>query len=560
MSEEILLAVEDLTVSYRLGRSEVRAVDEVAFELRRGEVLALVGESGSGKSTIAHAILGLLHGAAGIDGGAIRFEGLDLATASDRVLETIRGRRIGFVPQDPTVSLNPVKRVGEQVAEALRNHRVSNRAQALRRAVELLDEAGIPDAALRARQYPHQFSGGMRQRALIAAALACRPALIVADEPTSALDVIVQKQILDALAGQIAEHRTSVLLVTHDLGVAAERADRVIVLRAGRIVEQGPAAQLFREPREPYTRALLEAAPSTSVRWVRAVAPETVRRQEPLPPALIEASGLSKRYRLGRTRVIDALTDIDLTVRRGRTVAVVGESGSGKTTLSRVVAGWVAPSAGEIRFDGRPLQEWRRERAKDLRRRVQYVYQNPYTSLDPRYTVGRILAEPLEAFRIGDRADRGDRVVALLEAVLLSPALVERRPAELSGGQRQRVAIARALAAEPELLLLDEPVSALDVSVQAQILHLLRELQAERGLTYLFVTHDLAVAGEIADEVVVMRAGQVVEKGALAQIFDAPASEYTRRLLAAIPDPARSRSARPPFEELHHEERKVPSP
>ena len=550
MTAEPLLSVEGLSVSYAIGPDRNEAVRSASFEVARGEVVALVGESGSGKSTISHAILGLLPAHARIDRGAIRFDELDLTTLGERGFDSVRGRRIGFVPQDPTASLNPVRRVGDQIAEALRNHRLASGRQAHRRAIELLEEAGIADAERRARQYPHQFSGGMRQRALIAAALACRPGLVVADEPTSALDVIVQKQILDGVARQIAEHGTSVLLITHDLGVAAERADRIVVLRDGAVVEQAEAQRIFRDPQDPYTVSLLEAAPSLHARRAH---PARQRETATGQRALLEATGLSKRYRLGGKRTLDALDDVHLVVPRGRTVAVVGESASGNTTLARVVAGWVAPTRGEVRLDGE-IAPTDRKRSPDLRRRIQYVYQNPYTSLDPRYTVGRTLSEPLEAFGLTPRPEREARVAGLLADVLLPADYARRLPSELSGGQRQRVAIARALAAEPDLLLLDEPVSALDVSVQAQILRLLREIQDARGLAYLFVTHDLAVAGEIADEIVVMRSGKVVETGPIDDVFGSPRTEYTRALLASIPDP--EHHAR----DLPHPERNDPIP
>jgi peptide/nickel transport system ATP-binding protein len=519
-----LLRVDGLRVSY--GATEaVRGVD---FEIARGEVLALVGESGSGKTTTAQAIIGLLAGSGTVTGGTVTFDGDRVDDAGHRRWEKLRGAHIGLVPQDPTTSLNPVKRVGEQVAEVLRIHGRADRRSAAAAAVQILDEAGIDNPELRARQYPQDLSGGQRQRVLIGVALACEPELVIADEPTSALDVTVQRRILDHLADRIAEHGTSVLLITHDLGVAADRADRIAVMRDGEIVEIGPAREVLENPTADYTRSLIASAPSlTSVRLPRAT--------REAQPVLLSLRHVSKTFRIGRGQNLTAVDGVSLDVERGRTVSIVGESGSGKSTTARIALRLENPSAGSVVFDGDDITSARGRELRTLRRRFQIVYQNPYASLNPALRVRDIVAEPLVAFGLGSRSTRPARVAELLEQVALAPEYLDRRPAELSGGQRQRVAIARALALHPELLVLDEPVSALDVSVQAQILELLTRLQDELDLSYLFISHDLAVVRQISDTVLVMRNGRVVESGSAEDVFDRPQHEYTRELRNAVP-------------------------
>jgi peptide/nickel transport system ATP-binding protein len=428
-------------------------------------------------------------------------------------------------------NLNPAVRVGRQVAETLRTHRLARGAAAQRRAVELLDEAGIPDASRRARQYPHEFSGGMRQRVLIAIALAAEPELLIADEPTSALDVTVQRRILDHLEQLTTARGTALLLITHDLGLAAERADDVVVLHDGRVVETGPSREILRAPRADYTRRLVAAAPSISGAAVPA-APATPAGEAPA----LEVTDLVKTYRVrGQREPLRAVDGVTFTVPRGSTVALVGESGSGKTTVSRLALGLERPTSGTIRIGGVELQGADRGLRRTIRRGMQPVFQDPYGSLDPVLAVEHLVDEPLRVFRIGDRAARRRRVAELLDHVALPRTVAQRRPVELSGGQRQRVAIARALACGPELVICDEAVSALDVLVQDQILRLLVELQRDLGLSYLFITHDLAVVRQVAHEVLVMRAGRVVEHGPTEAIFTAPQADYTRALLEAIP-------------------------
>jgi len=534
--EGAALEIRGLSVSYRTRGSTVPAVRDVDLDVRPGEVTAVVGESGSGKSTTAHAITRLLAANATIDAGTIRFGRHDLTALSEAELRAVRGAQIGLVPQDPSVSLNPVKRIGEQVAEVLRIHGLATRRSAPSEAIDILHRAGLPDAATRARQYPHELSGGMRQRALIAIAIAARPRLIVADEPTSALDVTVQRVILDHLQSLTEELGTAILLVTHDLGVAADRAQRLVVMSQGRVVEAGATRELLADPQHDYTRRLLASAPSLTT--------AVPRTEVTAPPAtgtapLVELRNAVKEFRLpranGESRTLRAVDDVSLTLHRGRTLALVGESGSGKSTTARLVLRLTDASAGHILFDGTDVTTARGAQARQLRRRAQLVYQNPYASLDPRFSIGEVITEPLHAFKVGDRASRLERARELLDRVALPVATLDRRPAELSGGQRQRVAIARALALSPDLVVCDEPVSALDVSVQAQVLDLLAELQADTGVAYLFISHDLAVVRQIAHEVAVMRAGRIVETGAPDDLFTHPQHEYTRELLAAIP-------------------------
>ncbi|GAA3191410.1 dipeptide ABC transporter ATP-binding protein [Dactylosporangium siamense] len=529
-----LLSVRGLRVSYRTGRHTVPAVAGVDLTVRRGEVVAVVGESGSGKSTLAHAVIGLLPEHARTEAGTVLFAGTDLLTGTDRHLRAVRGRGIGFIPQDPVGSLNPVLPVGAQVAEVLHIHRrATSRRDALDQAVDLLDRAGLPDPRRCARQYPHQLSGGMCQRVLIAIALAGRPQLLIADEPTSALDVTVQRQILDHLEVLARDTGTAVLLITHDLAVAADRAQQIVVLSQGRVVERGPARALLAGPAHPYTRRLVADAPRLTDHRL-----ESGAARPAAGTPLLSVRGLRKVYR--GTPAVDG---IDFDVARGETLALVGESGSGKSTTARLLVGLDPPTAGAVRFDGADVAALDRAGRRDLHRRIQIVEQNPYAAMDPRFTVRQVVEEPLRAFRTGDRVARQARVAELLDQVALAASVAARRPAELSGGQRQRVALARALALGPQLLICDEPVSALDVTVQAQILRLLARLQAELGLSMLFITHDLAVVRRIADRVAVMWAGRLVETGAADDVLTGPGHPYTRSLLAAVPGVDRAEEA-----------------
>ncbi|GED10816.1 dipeptide ABC transporter ATP-binding protein [Cellulosimicrobium cellulans] len=546
------LEIRGLEVAYRTrDGGSYAAVRGVDLTVGAGEVVALVGESGSGKSTTAHAALHLLSRGGAVTGGTIRLGGRDVGDLSEKEWQQVRGRDVGLVPQDPTVSLNPVTRVGDQVAEVLVIHGLARRKEARERAVELLRQAGIDDPEARARQYPSQLSGGMRQRVLIAIAVAARPRLVVADEPTSALDVTVQRRILDHLDGLVRDLGTAVLLITHDLGVAADRADRIVVLEHGVVVEEGTAEQVLHDPRHPYTRQLIAAAPSlASSRLVAGGTPETAPGDGVVPGAagepVLAVRDLRKEFTLPRGaahRTLVAVDGVSLAVGRGETYALVGESGSGKSTTARLALRLERPTAGTVEFAGEDITTARGERLRSLRRGFQVVYQSPYASLDPRFTVEQIVTEPLRAYRVGSPSERADRARALVEDVALPPDVLRRGPRELSGGQRQRVAIARALALNPALVVLDEPVSALDVSVQAQILELLVRLQAEHGLAYLFISHDLAVVRQVSDHVGVMHRGRVVEQGATERILLDPQEDYTRELVAAIP--GRRARARP---------------
>ncbi|MFE6863887.1 dipeptide ABC transporter ATP-binding protein [Nocardia sp. NPDC057668] len=546
-----LLEIRDLHICFGEGDRRVEAVRGVNLTVYPGQTVAIVGESGSGKSTTAHAIIGLLPGAGRVESGSIVFDGQELTAASERQLVAVRGNGIGFVPQDPMSNLDPVWKIGFQIGEALVANGVAHGRAARQRAIELLAEAGIPDAERRIDQYPHEFSGGMRQRALIAIGLSARPKLLIADEPTSALDVTVQRQILDHIGGLTRELGTAVLLITHDLGLAAERAEHLVVMYRGRVVESGPALEILRDPRHEYTRRLVEAAPSLAAQRVSAVRERAAVRElavdvadavtdGEVPADILVADRLTKRYRVRgsvpwKHTEHAAAQDVSFRVRRGTTTALVGESGSGKTTVAQLTLGLLEPTSGTVTFDGVDLKRQLAENSRAFRRRVQPVFQNPYGSLDPTYSIHRTIEEPLRTHKIGDRGTRIARVRELLELVALPSSVADRYPGELSGGQRQRVAIARALALEPDLVICDEAVSALDVLVQAQILNLLNELQAELGLSYLFITHDLAVVRQIADDVVVMQQGRVVESAPTAAVFDNPTSEYTRRLLEAIP-------------------------
>ncbi|WP_199061940.1 ABC transporter ATP-binding protein [Serratia sp. ASV30] len=524
-----LLELDNVSIAYQQGNSSQRVVHNVSFTIQPGEVVALVGESGSGKTTTAQAIIGLLAENGRLEQGAIRLNGTDIADWSPRQLDAVRGAQISLIPQDPASSLNPVKTIGEQVAEIINIHQRLPRKRVQLRVVELLTRVGLTHPELRARQYPHELSGGMKQRVLIAIAMALRPALIIADEPTSALDVTVQKRILDLIDELRQEFGTAVLFVTHDLGVAAERADRLLVFRHGRVQEQGQTAAVLQAPAHEYTRRLFADVPSLA-----SVAPPAIARK--VEPAIV-VNELVKDFRFaGRGgQAFRALDRVSFSVQRGTTHALVGESGSGKTTLARCLLGFQRPDAGQIIIDGVDFTRLKGEALRQFRRRIQLVYQNPFASLDPAQTLYQAIEEPLLNFEPVAKAERYRRVRELFERVALPAELLTRKPRELSGGQRQRVAIARALILQPRVLVLDEATSALDVTVQAQILRLLQQLQQELGLTYLFISHDLATVRQISHSVSVLCRGEQVDVGTTAEIFARPGSDYTRQLITAIP-------------------------
>ena len=618
-----LLKITDLEVTFTTSTGVVPAVRGANLTIYPGQTVAIVGESGSGKSTTAAAVIGLLPGTGKVTGGSIEFDGKELTTMSSKEWIDLRGSGIGLVPQDPMSNLNPVLRVGTQVKEALLANNIVPRSEAGERVTELLEQAGLPDGERRAKQYPHEFSGGMRQRVLIAIGLASRPKLLIADEPTSALDVTVQRRILDHLETLTKEMGTAVLFITHDLGLAAERAEQLVVMHRGRIVESGPALEILQHPQHPYTKRLVSAAPSlASARIESAHARGITHTEEEFTGSAKNASSeemirvehLTKEFHIrgakGEASKLLAVDDVSFTLRRGKTLAVVGESGSGKSTAANMILHLLEPTSGKIFFDGEDTSEYSEAQLFALRRRLQAVFQNPYGSLDPMYSIYRIIEEPLKIHGYGtleyaraeikraeatgrepepwavaaleghsesdkklreervkayaqqevERAKaagrepepwavaaleghsefnpkklREERVAELLDLVALPRSAMRRYPNELSGGQRQRVAVARALALNPEVIVLDEAVSALDVLVQNQILHLLNDLQAELGLSYLFITHDLAVVRQIADDVVVMEKGRLVEANTTDALFDHPVQEYTRELIEAVP-------------------------
>lgn len=537
-----LLAVEGLSIAY--GSDDV--VHDVGFSLRRGESLALIGESGSGKSTIAKAVLRLLPDGSTTK-GQVKLNGRDVLALPEKQFRPLRGRELGFIPQDPAAALNPVRTIGAQAHEAAALLGEKDPDVRRTKILAVLEQVGLPDPARVYDSYPHQLSGGMLQRVLIALTVLPRPSLIVADEPTSALDVTVQKLILDMLTDLRQELDISLLLITHDLAIAAERADSLVVLKDGAVQESGASRDVFTAPRTGYARRLQADVP--------ALHPDRYRNQRVLPamdtapahasylagtpaPAQtgpqIEIRDVTKRYRAGGREIL-AVDGVSFSIERGRTHALVGESGSGKTTAVRLLLGLEQPDTGQISIAGQPTSGRSRAEVRATRRHLQLVYQNPFTSLDPTWRVGKIVREPLDRFGVGTKAARTKEVREALAAVGLHETVLTCRPGQLSGGQRQRVAIARALVVRPDVVVLDEPTSALDVSVQAGILELLAKLQRELGLTYLFVSHDLALVRQVADTVSVLRGGQVVENGPVEDIFLRPQHPYTRALLDAIP-------------------------
>jgi peptide/nickel transport system ATP-binding protein len=530
-----LLRVSDLTVTYRRRDGSETALASANLDIPRGGVTAVIGESGSGKSTLAHAVVRLLPRNGHIAAGVVEFAGEDVLLRSDREFRPLRGRQIGFVPQDPIASLNPTKTVGAQLREAFTlAHSPLSPVEIGDRIRQDLRDVGFADPDALLGRYPHELSGGMRQRVLVTIAFSQRPALVIADEPTSALDALVGQEVMRAIHDARARHDTTVVLITHDLALASRHARHVVVLEHGNVVETGPIDEVFAESRHAYTRTLLASSTRVAGGRVRSIAETHVRQAPPTvpeaPPA-IELESVAKRFGTARhgTQAVD---DVSITVPRGMTFALVGESGSGKTTTGRLILGLERPDRGTVRVLGQDVTALRRAGLRQLRRDMQVVYQSPFDSLNPRLSLGGIVREPLDAYRVGSRAQRHARVRELLDLVRLPTSYVDRRPRELSGGQRQRVAIARALALHPKLLVLDEPVSALDATVQARILRLLADLQRELGLTYFLVTHDLAVVAGVAQHVAVMRAGRIVEHGPTTDVVLTPQDDYTRALLA----------------------------
>ena len=579
-----LLEISDLEVAFRSSTGLVPAVRKANLTLYPGQSVAIVGESGSGKSTLAHAVIGLLPGTGRVTGGTIRFQGRDITHLGTQELTSLRGSSIGLVPQDPMSNLNPVWSIGFQVKEALRAnglagvaddrlaHLMAEHAEHAGRTGHadgaqkaatstggridvdeqvalLLEQAGLPEASRRAKQYPHEFSGGMRQRALIAIGLAARPDLLIADEPTSALDVTVQRRILDHLQTLVRELGTAMLFITHDLGLAAERAEHIVVMHRGRVVESGPSLEVLQDPRHPYTQRLVKAAPSLASRRIESAHARGIQvTDDELLGASLGSSAteeilrvehLTKAFEVrgakGGDKTLTAVDDVSFGIRKGTTTALVGESGSGKSTVANIILNLIDPTSGKVFHDGVDLSTLGPKELFALRRIMQPVFQNPYGSLDPMYSIFRVVEEPLRVHGIGTAKEREARVAELLDMVSLPRSVMRRYPHELSGGQRQRVAIARALALKPQIVVLDEAVSALDVLVQAQILRLLSDLQSELELTYLFITHDLAVVRQIADDVVVMEHGRIVESGAADELFANPRQDYTRELIRAVP-------------------------
>ncbi len=548
-----LISVQDLRVSFRMSKtSTVEAVKGISFEIPANSTVALVGESGSGKSVSAMSIVRLLPENALVDPRSkILYNGRDLLSAPIEDLRALRGKDISVVFQEPMSSLNPVFTVGEQIAEVLRIHLNMNARQAMDRTLELMTEVGIPNPKARLKAYPFELSGGQQQRVMIAMAIACEPKLLIADEPTTALDVTVQRQIMDLLARLQERKKMSVLFISHDLGLVGEISDQVIVMRGGEVREAGDVATIFNAPADAYTRALLACRPKLDSRPKRLAVIDDIVNNKPLVteqrvcspangPALIEVKGLCKDYPLKaglfKRSVFSAVKQADFTLHKGRTLGVVGESGSGKTTVGMMLTRLTEATAGSIMFEGKDLAQLSAAEMRAYRSRIQIIFQNPYASLNPRFTVGQILMEPMRIHNIGANDDERARLaLAMIEKVGLTREAFGKYPHEFSGGQRQRIAIARCLTMKPEIIVCDESVSALDVSVQATVLNLLLDLQEEFGLTYVFISHDLAVVKYMADEILVMNQGEIVERGNADDIYARPQHEYTKRLLGSIP-------------------------
>lgn len=550
MKAEPLLQIRDLTIDFSVDKAWIPAVRGIDLDLAQGEVLALVGESGSGKSTLAMAVPGLLAGNARCN-GSIRLAGQELAGADEKTLNAVRGGKVGVVFQEPMTAFNPVYTIGWQIIEAIRMHRDVSAEQARARAVELLELVDMPDPAARMDYYPHQLSGGQRQRAMIAQALACDPVLLIADEPTTALDVTVQAEILDLLRDLRARVDAAILLITHAMGVVADLADRIMVMKDGEVVESASATTLFSDPQHPYTRALLAAVPHLGAGRLTVSDIEPAPAPEPKAPVpALSLRNATIEFKSGPKIVFRAVDDVSLEVAAGEVVGLVGESGSGKSTLGKAAVGLVRLTAGSVSLAGTDITRLSQRGLREPRKQVGVIFQDPGSSLNPRWPIGQAIAEPLALHTNLTGSQRTARVEELLDQVQLDRKLRNRYPHQLSGGQRQRVGIARALALNPALVIADEPTSALDVSVQARVLRLLRELQAEHGFACLFISHDLAVVEELSDRIAVMQSGRLVESGPAPAVLNHPTEAYTARLIAAVPVPDPAEQARRRHERL----------
>ncbi|MED4572709.1 ABC transporter ATP-binding protein [Brevibacillus agri] len=534
---EPILQVQNLSVSFQSRGEEIQAVRGVSFELNKGETLGIVGESGSGKSVTARSIMRLLPSPPSfLKEGEILFLGENLADKTEQEMESIRGKDIGMIFQDPMTSLNPTMKIGMQIAESIIKHQKLSKKEAEQQAVDMLKLVGIRNSEARYHQYPHEFSGGMRQRVMIAMALACRPSLLIADEPTTALDVTIQAQILTLMKTMQEKFGTSIILITHDLGVVAGMCDRVVVMKDGEIVEAGTTEQIFANPRHPYTLKLLNALPRLDEKKKAKPAPLILTKRDNEP--FIEVRSLQKYFDMGKGNILKAVNGVSFQIKRGETLGVVGESGCGKSTTGRTILRLHEPTGGDVLYEGMSVNRLSAKEMKSMRRYMQMIFQDPYASLNPRLKVLDIIGEALDVQKLaGSQLERQKRVEELLDLVGLEPAYAMRYPHEFSGGQRQRIGIARALAVDPQFIVCDEPLSALDVSIQAQVVKLLEELQHRLGLTYLFIAHDLSMVKHISDRVAVMYAGKIIELAESEELYANPQHEYTKTLLAAIPVP-----------------------
>lgn len=535
---ETILQVNNLSVTFHTRSRSVKAVRGVSFELGKGETLGIVGESGSGKSVTARTIMRLLPPSLSYTKeGEIIFQGKNVAGYTDKEMESIRGRDMGMIFQDPMTSLNPTIRIGEQISESLIKHQQLSPKAAKEQAIEMLKAVGIRNSKIRYNQYPHEFSGGMRQRVMIAIALACRPSLLIADEPTTALDVTIQAQILSVMKHMQEKFGTSIILITHDLGVVAGMCDRVVVMKEGEVVETGTTEEIFANPKHPYTMKLLNALPRLDEKKKPKAMPWIAKKDGDQQP-LLEVRSLKKYFDMGKGNVLKAVNDISFHIQEGETLGVVGESGCGKSTTGRTILRLHEPTGGDILYQGMAINRLTKQELKTMRRHMQIIFQDPYASLNPRRKILDIIGEALDVHGLtGSKQERLRRVEELLDMVGLDPSFALRYPHEFSGGQRQRIGIARALAVEPKFIVCDEPLSALDVSIQSQIVKLLEDLQQRLGLTYLFIAHDLSMVKHISDRVAVMYMGKIVELAESEELYANPQHDYTKSLLAAIPIP-----------------------